>query len=451
MERLPVSRLQSIDLLRGLAALAVVLIHIPHRVPAAGAAHDLSFWLLLPIDYGFLGVMMFIVLSGFCLHANALRETASQPPGRFAIDWPGFWRRRARRLYLPYLVVVLLGVFGVTAFYYVAGPRFSLVSQYFDEAGVPNGRLAADALLHASLLHNLVGGFETSLGNSPLWSLGMEAQLYVLFVVYIVLRRRVGLSGTVATVFLVSTVGWSWWSAWGPRTVGVGGATLGDWHFHPLKYWLAWVLGTLIAEAHAGRLVLPRWCARGVVGATLLLAYVATHGHVCTALFGEPRFEVLVTRALGLDGAPALALQAVLVPALRLLSPLGCFVLVNACVQSELAHGPCAALGSCSGRRRRVLVFALPGPHAADLDRRTRPAPRRSLRPDDRPAALRPVRADLPDRRLGLLSARREAVPGTAPKGEAGAGPGSCSRRHLMFDTITEQEGRADRGARGPR
>lgn len=342
MERLPVSRLQSIDLLRGLAALAVVLIHIPHRVPAAGAAHDLSFWLLLPIDYGFLGVMMFIVLSGFCLHANALRETASQPPGRFAIDWPGFWRRRARRLYLPYLVVVLLGVFGVTAFYYVAGPRFSLVSQYFDEAGVPNGRLAADALLHASLLHNLVGGFETSLGNSPLWSLGMEAQLYVLFVVYIVLRRRVGLSGTVATVFLVSTVGWSWWSAWGPRTVGVGGATLGDWHFHPLKYWLAWVLGTLIAEAHAGRLVLPRWCARGVVGAALLLAYVATHGHVCTALFGEPRFEVLVTRALGLDGAPALALQAVLVPALRLLSPLGCFVLVNACVQSELAHGPCA-------------------------------------------------------------------------------------------------------------
>lgn len=341
MERLPVSRLQSIDLLRGLAALAVVLIHIPHRTPAAGDPHDPSFWLLLPLDYGFLGVMMFIVLSGFCLHANALRETASQPPDRFAIDWRGFWRRRARRLYGPYLVVVLLGVLGVAAFYYVAGPRFPLVSQYFDDAGVPNGRLAADALLHAGLMHNLVGGFETSLGNSPLWSLGMEAQLYVLFAVYILLRRRAGLAGTVATVFLVSAVGWGWWSTWGPTTLGAGGLHLGDWHFHPLKYWLAWVLGTLVAEAHAGRLTLPRWCANGWIGAALLLVYVATHGHVCAALFGEPRFEVLAARTLGLDGSPALALQLALVPVLKLLSPLGCFVLVNACVQSELATGPC--------------------------------------------------------------------------------------------------------------
>ena len=59
-------RLVCVDVLRGAAALAVVLCHSSFR------PDDTSWWFRLvvcqPFRFGFLGVSLFVVLSGFCIH-----------------------------------------------------------------------------------------------------------------------------------------------------------------------------------------------------------------------------------------------------------------------------------------------------------------------------------------------------------------------------------------------
>src|SRR5688500_1389308 len=89
-------RLTSIDALRGIAALAVVLTHIPreHRGRIDG-----TFFAFLPIDFGTLGVPLFLVISGFCIHLAVARRALEGHSA--SVDWAAFWKRRFYRLYPP--------------------------------------------------------------------------------------------------------------------------------------------------------------------------------------------------------------------------------------------------------------------------------------------------------------------------------------------------------------
>src|SRR5205823_14160044 len=89
-------RLTAVDALRGLAALAVLAIHVPHVRPPQGGRKQLLF---LPAEYGTQGVTLFLVISGFCIHLGAARALARGAGAR--CDWAAFWRRRFRRLYPP--------------------------------------------------------------------------------------------------------------------------------------------------------------------------------------------------------------------------------------------------------------------------------------------------------------------------------------------------------------
>src|SRR5690242_13750888 len=93
-------RLLSVDVLRGLAAMAVVLTHIQHY--SHGGRLDLRFFLVLPLEIvGNMGVPLFIVLSGFCIHLGVAKRMGRT--GVIKADWASFWKRRFRRLYPPYL------------------------------------------------------------------------------------------------------------------------------------------------------------------------------------------------------------------------------------------------------------------------------------------------------------------------------------------------------------
>jgi peptidoglycan/LPS O-acetylase OafA/YrhL len=94
-------RFDRVDQLRGIAALAVVICHA--SVSAYKTAPNLDGgpwpWLASTLGFGYLGVPLFFVISGFCIHlpharALASGESASAPPcSRRGADRP---RMRSR-------------------------------------------------------------------------------------------------------------------------------------------------------------------------------------------------------------------------------------------------------------------------------------------------------------------------------------------------------------------
>src|SRR5207302_9065355 len=108
-EPLSGGRLLSIDALRGVAALGVVLYHAVLQTTNA-VPHNLFKWPVKLIQFlssfGYVGVFLFFVISGFCIHLQWARSRASQTPQ--AIPFGSFWRRRIRRLYPPYLIAFAL-------------------------------------------------------------------------------------------------------------------------------------------------------------------------------------------------------------------------------------------------------------------------------------------------------------------------------------------------------
>ncbi len=107
------SRMAALDLLRLVAALAVVVYHYTFRGAAADAMTWLSFPALIPVTkYLYLGVPLFFVISGFVITYSAEGRTAKQ-----------FLIARASRIYpgfiacttLTFLVIVMFGAPHYTA------------------------------------------------------------------------------------------------------------------------------------------------------------------------------------------------------------------------------------------------------------------------------------------------------------------------------------------------
>ena len=102
------SRFEAIDVLRGLAALGIALYHVRvdlwvgwHSAfgPQSGLFNRVLALLALPIPFFGGGVMLFFVVSGFCIHyPYVLRREKFQ-----TLPYP---RRRLLRIYPPYLVAV---------------------------------------------------------------------------------------------------------------------------------------------------------------------------------------------------------------------------------------------------------------------------------------------------------------------------------------------------------
>lgn len=145
-------RIHGLDGLRALAILGVLVFHF---TPA-----------LLP--GGFLGVDVFLVISGFLITTLLLRELAAN--GR--LDLPQFWLRRARRL-LPALAVVVVVSIGAARL--VGGDLL-----------VNIGRQALGALTFSTNWLEIEAGASYFNNTSPLlfvnfWSLAVEEQFYLLW------------------------------------------------------------------------------------------------------------------------------------------------------------------------------------------------------------------------------------------------------------------------------
>jgi peptidoglycan/LPS O-acetylase OafA/YrhL len=174
----PRQRLAGLDGVRGLAALFVVVNHVFERAFPGYPVDRAPFWAAWFI-YGRFAVVVFIVLSGFSLalaparHGWRLGELA-----RFA-------HRRARRIVPPYWAAL---AFALAVAWLVARPPGE---------GVPG---AKSVLVNGLLVQNLVGA---PTPNRSFWSIAVEAQLYVVFPLLLLMVRRWGAVAMVAAVTVV--------------------------------------------------------------------------------------------------------------------------------------------------------------------------------------------------------------------------------------------------------
>lgn len=249
-----VPRLIGVDALRGIAALMVLLYH-GWFGPLITQIRPDFFWLAYPAWQGFTGVHLFLLLSGFCIHARAAGTGRARP-------FLDFWRRRLTRLYPPYLAAVLL------SFLMLSGPG--------------RNELGVALAIHATFLFPFFPVSVWNSGNIVFWTLALEEQLYLLYSPFLWLRRRLSLQGVVAIalgvtlIFRALAVFWQqartpMWSTpvefLGalPEQGGVAWLTLG-----PAR-WFEWVLGAALAESYfRGRLRFTR-----LTGLLSLLALAA--------------------------------------------------------------------------------------------------------------------------------------------------------------------------------
>jgi peptidoglycan/LPS O-acetylase OafA/YrhL len=171
-------RLAGLDGLRGLAALYVVVYHIFLRAFPGYPVDRAPFWAGW-FAYGRFAVVVFIVLSGFSLALSPARE------GWKLDGLASFARRRARRILPAYWAALVFSL--AVAWLIVPQPG----------QGLPT---AKSVLVNGLLVQNLVGAPSP---NRSFWSLAVEAQLYVLFPLLLLLVRRWGAVAMVATVTLL--------------------------------------------------------------------------------------------------------------------------------------------------------------------------------------------------------------------------------------------------------
>lgn len=281
--QLVAERLVGIDILRGLAVLVVVMCHVPHYA-IGGFRENPWFFPALLIDYGYLGVPLFVLISGFCIHRRAsIRQMSS---GEWSLDWVAFWKRRFWRLYPPYVAAMLLSV-GCAVFLHDRTPN--LLSSIWP-----------DTATHLLMVHNLTEDYSGGMGNGAFWSLGMEEQLYLFyFCLFFLISQR---SHQVAVlVAAMTTVTWRCVSTWThadsatlmPESVG----QLGSWALWPFSFWLHWALGAVAVDAYFGNCRLPRWCSSlsvalvvgvaGILSNRLTIGFLAKTGLANTFDFPE--------------------------------------------------------------------------------------------------------------------------------------------------------------------
>src|SRR6266576_1876420 len=199
-------RLQSIDALRGIAALGVVLYHAVFQTPSA-VPNNLFRWpvklLQFGSSFGYIGVFLFFVISGFCIHLQWAKSRASgQSP---SIEFGSFWRRRIRRLYPPYLIAFAL-------FFLMAALSVGInVTRFF----------VYDVVMHLLMLHNFDPKVCYSI-NGVFWTLAIEEQLYLAYFVLLFLRTRWGWGPTLI-ICALARVGWFYFghAVWVSTGVGI--------------------------------------------------------------------------------------------------------------------------------------------------------------------------------------------------------------------------------------
>jgi peptidoglycan/LPS O-acetylase OafA/YrhL len=250
MKALTPTRLRSIDALRGIAALGVVFYHAVDKTNSVVPSGLLKYPVRLlqyTSSFGYIGVFLFFVISGFCIHLQWARAQASGQQSQ--IKFGAFWKRRLRRLYPPYVIALFL-------FFLITALSVGInVTRFF----------IYDTVLHLLMLHNLDPRTCYSI-NGVFWTLAIEEQLYLAYLLLLFLRRRWGWGPTLV-LCLATRAGWMIFShvVWLKTGIGVPVPEAAASH------WFTWALGAIAVEAWFGLVKLPKWTSNLTLGAVLIV------------------------------------------------------------------------------------------------------------------------------------------------------------------------------------
>jgi peptidoglycan/LPS O-acetylase OafA/YrhL len=266
------AHLESVDLLRALAIILVFLFHSqevllehyllrPSTVSFFGVQGEPHWSQVLlnlsPTTFGWSGVELFLLISGFLIHYNTVLKAGVG-------GWKQFYSKRFWRIHPPYLLALV--VFGM-----MRGPFTTW-----------------DWTLHALQLHNLTNATYYSV-NSSFWSLALEVQLYLIYPLLLWLRARAGMARTVGLIAALSL------------SVIVVQHTLGpfgvSFRLSLPRLWVVWALGAWIAERYASGKPLFRGHAWWIA------ILVLTFPFVCFSMLRDLvlRYQIMLMHAVLLE------------------------------------------------------------------------------------------------------------------------------------------------------
>jgi len=281
-------RLPGIDVLRALAASAVVLGHMV-RWPWGfnlGSGLVSAAW-HLGGQLGTWGVGVFFVLSGTCIHLPMARRLAAGE--RPDLDVGAYFKRRLRRIYPPHALVIALS-------WWVAA-RTVLPPGFESYLSVPTtGQFWA----HVFLVHTFVPGATYSI-NAVLWTIAIESHFYLVYPLLLRLRRRFSMETLLGGLFLLMLVLRAFDKVFASALTGILYSNF------PALLW-QWVLGAVIAERLARRPPAPLRASVAVVIAALsavatCLGALLPHGVLVLALLGPLSYGVVVFMASSIQSS----------------------------------------------------------------------------------------------------------------------------------------------------
>jgi peptidoglycan/LPS O-acetylase OafA/YrhL len=195
-------RLHYLDGLRGLAALYVVVFHIYRYIDHIDESLPAIFSALMKfVRYGNFAVIVFIVLSGYCLMLPIARSQNYQIKGTLV----NYLQRRTKRILPTYYAalifsLILVFVFGelnkLGIFHWQTSEDYGEFSPFIT---------SKDFITHLFLVHNTG---TTTLGsiNAPMWTVAVEWQIYFLFPFLLPIWRYLGFLKFALFSFVISVV-----------------------------------------------------------------------------------------------------------------------------------------------------------------------------------------------------------------------------------------------------
>lgn len=173
-----------------------------------------------PTAFGWSGVQLFLLISGYLIHRNYVRKG-------FHLDVITYFRKRFWRIYPPYFITLCAIILLI--------PNIRTYIQTLEGF--------IDLFQHIFLVHNFSENNIYGI-NPSLWSLALEAQLYLLYPLFLFIRKKMGVGFAFAISFLLAVV----LKLLENRLTN--GNYLASYYFSTAALWYNWCAGAIMAEYH---------------------------------------------------------------------------------------------------------------------------------------------------------------------------------------------------------